>query len=185
MKAAEILQGAGQKTALAVFGMSIHEVSFRNYERMGGTLLLGDRVTGGNFDGDRLISVCTANLGSIRMNAANFIIATGKFFGKGLVADMNRIYEPVFGLDVRYEADRSKWFDPDFKASQPFLGFGVITDEQGHPFINGQRITNLFACGELLEGMTCAQSDDMSAVIAGAEKVANTIMEEWPCRSTI
>ena len=68
------------------------------------------------------------------------------------VADMDRVYEPLFGLDVEYEKDRSKWFDPDFFAPQPFLSFGVRVDADGHPSVQGVTVNNLLVKGEILAG---------------------------------
>lgn len=176
MSVASALQAAGRKTAVIGAGRSIHEVEVAPYERLGGTLLLGDSVTEGVFEGDRLRAVHTANLGTYPLEAEYFVIATGKFLGCGLVADMEGVYEPLFGLDVDYEADRSRWFDPRFEAPQPFLRFGVRTDGRLRPSIGGRTVENLFACGELLAGISA--TDGREDILESARSVIGFIKEE-------
>ena len=169
MQVAAALQRSGRKTAVIGLGRSINEVEVKPYEQLGGTLLIGDSVTGGIFDGDRLQAVRTANLGAYPLEADDFVIATGKFLGRGLVADMDGIYEPLFGLDVDYDQDRSLWFDADFGACQPFLLFGVRTDAQSRPSVGGRTVTNLYACGELLAGVSAVEGRD--AIAGSAARV--------------
>lgn len=173
VKVAAELSGCGMNTALISAGRSVAEVSTAGYEAAGGTLLMGDTVISGTFAGDRLLSVRTSNLGSYELKADYFVIATGKFLGKGLVADMDRIFEPVFGLDVEYDSDRSLWFDYDFGGEQRFLTYGVRTDALSRPSVGGVTVENLFACGELLHGISAVTGKDMIGV--SAEAVASTI----------
>ena len=169
MQVAGELQRSGRKTAVIGLGRSINEVEVRPYEQLGGTLLIGDSVTEGVFRDDRLQAVKTANLGDYLLEADAFVIATGKFLGRGLVADMDGVYEPLFGLDVDYDPDRSRGFDASFEAPQRFLGFGVRTDAQSRPSIGGRTVRNLYACGELLAGVSAV--DGKEAIGQSAEKV--------------
>ena len=84
------------------------------------------------------------------VSADKYILATGRFFSGGLLADMEKVYEPVFGLDLDFPDDRSLWFDPDFNADQPFMRFGVVADADGHPFIGGVRQDNIIVIGDIL-----------------------------------
>ena len=96
------------------------------------------------------LSVKTAN--GITLEAAEFVLATGRFFSRGLVADMEGVREPLFGADVDFPADRSKWFDPDFFAPQPFESFGVKTDKAGKILKDGKPVENVYAVGKILGG---------------------------------
>lgn len=146
------LQKAGRRCAIVAEGLSLVETPRKEFVSMGGVLLSGDSVTGGKFDGNVLKSVSTRNLTGTPLEADSFILATGKFFSKGLVATMDRIYEPVFGCDVEYDIDRGKWVDPDFFADQPFERYGVTADSMGRVSIYGKVIDNLYAAGEILAG---------------------------------
>lgn len=95
-------------------------------------------------------SVKTAN--GITLEAAEFVLATGRFFSRGLVADMEGVREPLFGADVDFPADRSKWFNPDFFAPQPFESFGVKTDKAGRILKGGKPVENVYALGKILGG---------------------------------
>ena len=167
------------KTAVIAAGRSISETDLRPYEKAGGTLLMGDSVTEGMFSSPtdgllRLDAVKTANFGDYPLFADTFVIATGKFLGKGIIADMDKVYEPVFGLDVDFDPDRSNWFDPDFAAAQRFLEFGVRVDALGRPSIGGKTVGNLFACGELLAGVSSVSGREASA--RSADTVISSIL---------
>lgn len=142
----------GKGCVIVSEGLSLNDTPRKEYLAAGGVLLPGDGVTGGEWKGNRLECVFTRNLGQTRLEADNFILATGKFFSKGLVATMDRIYESIFGCDVRYDKDRDKWCAEDFSDEQPFESFGVITDSSGLVYINGEKAENLYAAGEILEG---------------------------------
>lgn len=175
---ASSLQDSGLKCAVITAGRSIHGQSVAAFEEKGGYVLADDVVASSRIEGGRILSVCTSKLGDIVLEARAFVIATGKFFSKGLVADMHKVYEPVFGLDVEYDEDRSTWFDADFAAHQHFLDFGVKVDEASHPSIAGQTITNLYAVGEIVAGCSCAESDNSAVVAEAAAKVSQMIKEE-------
>lgn len=129
------------------------QLGLRDYFiRLGGTFLAGDTVTGGDFSGNRLSRIFTVNFGDMPLYADNFVISTGSFFGHGLIADMERIYEPVFGLDLNVDAGRTEWYNKDFYASQPYMAYGVVTDEEFRPSRKGETIENLYATGALLAG---------------------------------
>jgi len=56
----------------------------------------------------------------------------------------------VFNLDVAYSENRNDWYDPDFNKEQPYMGFGVKTDEALHPMRDGVPFKNLYATGSIL-----------------------------------
>ena len=163
MTAATELQRSGLRCAVVATGLSLHEAPRRDFKAAGGTLLAGDSVVGGRIEDGKLLEVRTEKLGDAALEADWFILATGKYFSKGIVADMDRVYEPLFGLDVDYDEDRAKWFDPSFAAPQPFLEFGVRT-EGGCALKDGSPISNLLPAGEVLAGISSAEGDATSAI---------------------
>lgn len=169
MTAALKLQQAGMHCAVVSEGLSLSPVPLNEFLQAGGVMLQGDSVTGGLISGGLLRSVQTRNLVGTVMEADNFILATGKFFSKGLIATMNRIYEPIFDCDVRYPASREDWVNRDFHADQPFEHFGVLTDSRGHVSIKGEIIGNLYAAGEIMAGAPdiCASASDVVEDILG------------------
>lgn len=158
MTAATALQGAGLNCAVIAEGLSLHIAPRQEFKAAGGTLLAGDRVVAGKFEDGRLLCVATEKLAGIPIEADSFVLATGKYFSRGIVADMDKVYEPLFGLDVEYDEDRTGWFDPSFAAPQRFLEFGVKT-EGGCALKDGKPVVNLFPAGEVLAGVSSAQGD--------------------------
>lgn len=127
------------------------QIQLHNYfQKLGGTYLLGDNVTGGKIENGRLHSVVTANHGDMELSAENFVIAAGSFFSHGLIATQECIKEPIFGLDICAEKRRSEWYDKDLYAHQPYMGYGVVTDEKLRCRIDGECIENLYAVGSIL-----------------------------------
>lgn len=146
-KAVELLQ-QGKKVAVICKGHSLYGFSPAQFQLLGGTLLM-DTVVEGRTDSGKAIAVYTEKLHEVALEASEFYLATGKFFAGGLVADMDKVYEPVFGLDVEYDSDQSKWFSPKFFDPQPFMSFGVKTTPEGCAIKVGNPIVNLFPIGEI------------------------------------
>lgn len=122
------------------------------YEKCGGVYLLGDTVVSGSISNGKLEYVKTANLGDTRLEADEFILATGSFFSYGLEVLPDRIRETIFNLDTDVPDQRDKWFDRDFLHSQPYMTYGVKTDNHFRTFLAGTPVTNLRAAGAILGG---------------------------------
>ena len=118
----------------------------------GGTFLKGDEATGARFEGGKVAAVSTVDFGDIDLTAENYVLATGSYFGHGLISGVDSVTEPVFGSDVIFDADREKWYDKDFFSKQGFIGFGVATDADFHVMKDGKAVENLYAAGSVLGG---------------------------------
>lgn len=178
LTAAVELQKAGLGCVVVSEGLSLHETPSREFIALGGTLLRGDSALQGSWDGSTLKSVHTRNLERTALEADYFILATGKFFSKGLKATMTAVVEPVFGVDVQYDEDRDKWCDTDFCSDQPFESFGVLTDAEGHVLVGGVPAANLFAAGEILAGVNSIGDDAEERIRATAIKAAGRILSK-------
>ena len=122
----------------------------RRFEVLGGTFLMGDEVTSAALHEGVVSSITTRNLDTARLFADHFILASGGFFSKGLVATPTQVFEPLFGLDIEYPEDRNAWYDPDFFADQPYMDYGVRTDAGLHALKDGMPVKNLYAVGSVL-----------------------------------
>ena len=120
------------------------------FQKLGGVYLLGDNVTGGEIQDDRLVSITTENHGDMKLCADSFILASGSFFSHGLIASQDAIYEPILGLDVVADEQRSEWYDKNLYAHQPYMGYGVVTDSRLRCMKGGEVIENLYAVGSVL-----------------------------------
>ena len=148
----------------------------RRFEVLGGTFLMGDEVTSAAMHEGIVSSVTTRNLDTARLFADHFILATGGYFSKGLVSTPTLVNEPLFGLDIDYPEDRNAWYDPDFFADQPYLNFGVKTDESLRAVKDGVPLQNLYAIGSILGNTRKADYGTAAGLaIRTAFAVADTI----------
>lgn len=122
------------------------------FRRLGGFYMIGDSVVKGNFKGDKLEFVQTVNFGDDRLHADKFIFAGGSFFSHGLQANPDKIVEPVFGLDVPAPTVRAEWFDTNIFKRQPYMSFGIATDDEFKALKEGRPIENLYVIGSSLAG---------------------------------
>ena len=148
----------------AVAGMRM-QAQLRHYFRMlGGTYLMGDTAVSGTFDQDRLTAVTTAKLGDMPLKADHFVLATGSFVSRGLMADYERVYEPVLGVDVDADADRECWTRFGVLNAQAYTQYGVATDNSLRCLIEGKPIANLRAIGSVLSGHDAIKMGDGTGV---------------------
>ncbi|MCM1504944.1 MAG: anaerobic glycerol-3-phosphate dehydrogenase subunit GlpB [Muribaculum sp.] len=162
---------------MSVGGMRA-QMSLRKYFlKLGGTYLIGDKVTAGRFENDRLVAVSTQNLGDMPLEADNFILATGSFFSHGIEANPTSIYEPIFGLDVVASASRPDWCDMDIYKTQNYMQYGVVNDGDFHVYKDGNKISNLRAVGAVLAGCNSMKEESGGGVsLLTSIKVADDIL---------
>ena len=153
------------------------QLAVRDYfTSLGGTFMPGDTVVSGRIDGGRLNSIQTANFGNMPLEADNFVMSTGSFFGHGLIATIDRIYEPVLGLDLNVSEGRTAWYNKDVYAPQPYMAYGVTTDESFRPSVKGKTIENLYATGALLAGFNALKEGSGAGItLATAFSAADNI----------
>ena len=164
-------------TPPSVPGIRTQRALKKAFEAAGGIFLMGDEAVASEFDGDRVLSIRTANLGDIRIEADNFVLASGNLFGKGLVASPDKVCEPVFGLDVDYPSERNDWYDENFFARQNYTGFGVKTDAAFRAVKDGVTLKNLYVIGSEVGGCNpLAEGSGAGVSIMTALSVADSIL---------
>lgn len=136
----------------------------KHFLGLGGTILTGDTVTGGKFTEGRLCAVVTSHLPGEELYADTFILAAGSFVSHGLASNYERVYEPVFGLDVTAAADRQEWYQEYIFDAQPYMEFGVNTDSSFRASLAGKTVSNLFAVGSILSGQNSLKLADATGV---------------------
>ena len=148
----------------------------RRFVQNGGTFLLGSMVKNGKMVGDRVVSVEAKNFPDQDIEADHFVLATGSFMSGGLVSTPEEIREPIFGLDVDYEGKCGEWSNERLFDTQPYMEFGVKTDNEFHAIKNGHPIENLYAIGSILSGHNSLKlADDTGVAIMTALQVARQI----------
>lgn len=129
------------------------QILIRNrFQELGGTYFLGDKVEEGVFEGKKLLNIQTYNHGDIKLEAKEFVLASGSFYSKGMIAGPDSLYEPIFGLDIDGTKDRKKWFDENIFNDQAYMKFGLKTDANFKAQFDGQTIENLYVAGSGLGG---------------------------------
>lgn len=170
--AAKALLDKGLRCALIAEGHSADDPDLKPLTAAGLSMYLGDRVLSGDIEDGRVAAIHTLKMEDEPIIADNYIFAPGKYFSRGIVADMDKVYEPVFNLDVEYETDRTLWFDSDFAQEQKFMRFGVRNYGQGRVAREGVVLGNVFAAGEVLAGISTLDARETVAASA-LEAVSN------------
>lgn len=147
------------------------------FEKAGGRFFIGDTVIDADFDEDgKVKSVGTANFDDIRIFADDFVLASGSFFSKGLVATPEKVTEPIFGVDLTYMEGRENWFDMNFWNRQNYISFGAAIDSNLNAAIEGRTVGNLYAIGSLIGGSNtlyegCGGGIAMITAMAAADNI--------------
>ncbi|MBM4307658.1 MAG: anaerobic glycerol-3-phosphate dehydrogenase subunit B [Deltaproteobacteria bacterium] len=99
-------------------------------------------------------------------SADHFILATGRFIGGGLLADRERIVEPLFNLPVSYIGSQEEWFGKSFFAQHSIHGYGILTDASLRPIDeNGKPIfENVWVAGTILSGHHCVNEKSREGI---------------------
>ena len=162
----------------SVPGIRTQLVLRRAFERMGGVFMLGDSVAKADLKNGEIAAIYTENHGDYGIKAHCYVLATGSYFSKGLVARPDSVVEPVFGCDVDYEKKRADWYDSSFFAQQGYMRFGVVTDDCFRAVKNGKSLANLYAAGSVLCGFDALQQGCGAGVsMLSALYVADKIMK--------
>jgi glycerol-3-phosphate dehydrogenase subunit B len=118
---------------------------FRMGHPVSGAMVKDGRCEGISIDNPPLIA---------EYRADRFILATGRFLGGGLWAEMDRIIEPVFDIPVFQPGERGQWFGERFfgPEAHPIHRAGVVTDADLRPVDAAGRVflANVRAAGSIL-----------------------------------
>ncbi|WP_338667937.1 glycerol-3-phosphate dehydrogenase subunit GlpB [Pseudodesulfovibrio methanolicus] len=111
-------------------------------------------VTEAGMDRDGFRFVVGRGGGKTEVRAGAAILATGRFFGKGLMADRHAIREAVFDLPVVQPETREQWHDREFFNARGHAAnaSGLEVDELFRPLARDGRPAHerLFAAGAIL-----------------------------------
>lgn len=164
--------------SVSVPGIRAQRLLTEEFVRLGGEMIQGDRVVGFTMKDGRIESLTTIKHSDMLFVADDYILATGSFFGRGLVATPEAVEETLFGLDVEAAKEREEWSSRHILDAQPFQRFGVRTDNRLHPSIGGRRVENLYAVGSVLCGADAVKEGcGAGVVISTALMAADEILQ--------
>lgn len=163
----------------SVPGVRVQTLLRKHFANLGGVYMLGNTVTGGHVEDGRLRYVETSLLPDERLEADDFVLATGSFASDGLKSNYERVFEPIFDLDTTAPADRMKWVTSSVFDDQPYRSYGVKVNASMQAQKGGQTISNLYVAGAVLGGHNAAKLADGAGVdMVTALRVAQYILEK-------
>lgn len=147
----------------SVTGIRISTLLKQKFHELGGTILVGNKAISGEFKDNKLDSITIQQLPDEKFYADNFILATGSFLSHGIESNYNRIYEPIFDLDVESDLDRKNWTVENVYSTQPYMSYGVKVNNDFKVSKAGKIIKNLYAIGSVI----CGNNDVQLSSYAG------------------
>lgn len=161
----------------SLLGVNLHQALLSRFRMLGGMVMPGDRVECANVTLPEK-TLYTRNHVDIPLKAQHVVLASGSFFSNGLVAEFDRVVEPIFGLDVDYASERAGWSQAEVLAPQPYRQFGVKTDDKLRPSINGKTLDGVYAIGAVLAGFDpLSQGCGAGVSLLSALSVADTLLQ--------
>lgn len=139
----------------SVPGLRLREALEEVAGRGGAKLLIGTRAVGFIRSRRSCIAVTVAGaMEEARLEARGFILAGGRFLGRGLVATRSGVKEPLLDLPVYQPRRRSEWHRDRFldPGGHPLNKAGLVVDEHMRPLNSDGCVAygNLFAAGSVL-----------------------------------
>lgn len=162
----------------SVPGVRVQKALRSYFEKIGGVFMMGNKVCGGEIEDGKVKHIETTLLPDEQLIADNYILATGSFQSEGLMSNYVKVYEPVFDLDVDASDKRTEWVDTMVYNAQPYMEYGVKTNNVFQTQKNGSTIENLYAIGSVLSGHNAIKQADgtgvsMVTAIAVAKNILN------------
>lgn len=163
----------------SVPGIRLQQLLKKRFQALGGTFISGDSVISAEVQNGKVMSVTSERHSDSKFSADKFIFACGSFFSTGLRASKERIYEPIVDLDMEYKGEHGDWFNPNIYGEQPYMSFGVKTDNQFHVYLKDEVLKNAYATGQMLAGNSPLKTPCMGGISAiSGLHVANLIINE-------
>ena len=147
----------------SVPGVLMQKALKQRLRNLGGMILDNNTVLRGTIT-DCLENIVTDKIEDPMLAADHFVLATGTFLSGGLTSNYTHVSEPIFGLDVDADTNRQAWHVEDFYEKQPYMRFGVHTDDTFHTSKDGKTIPNLYAIGSVLSGKDSVRAADREGV---------------------
>jgi glycerol-3-phosphate dehydrogenase subunit B len=169
----------------SVTGIRIKQAFEKHLRKLGVRLFTQKRVLDVNTIGARksfLLSVGDQTV-DFKVSSLGIILASGRFIGKGLMADRKKIRETLFDLPVYQTWDRSKWHLMDFldATGHPINLAGLETDRLFRPLdrLGQPAFARLFAAGSILAHQDWMRMKCGSGLaVATAYKAVNAFLQQ-------
>jgi glycerol-3-phosphate dehydrogenase subunit B len=99
-------------------------------------------------------------------SADRYILATGRFIGGGLVANEEKIFEPIFNLPVAQPKLREDWFKNAFFNRHPIHEAGILTDSSFRSIDESGNLIleNVWVAGSILSHHHCFEEKSREGI---------------------
>lgn len=170
-------------TPPGVVGLRLYKMLLKALNDIGVTIVEQAHVVKANYNNYKIESVVTSHFGRERIYVADdFILATGSYLGGGLVAENNKVTEPIFSLPVANITNETIGFNEKMFSSvaQPFMTTGIKINKNMKPIDADSNVifTNLYAVGNILANFDYATEKSGSGVsLATAYKAAREVLK--------
>ena len=165
----------------SLLGIRQHKQLRDRFESMGGIMFNGDRALRADIQNNQVHKIYTQLHQEDAITAEFFVLASGSFFSNGLMAEFERIFEPVFEADIielpHFNAQqRASWTSPRFSAPQPYYSAGVVINDKCQVQKCGRFLTNLYAAGNVIGGyngieLGCGSGVAVVTALTAAEQI--------------
>ncbi|MFZ7199352.1 glycerol-3-phosphate dehydrogenase subunit GlpB [Avibacterium avium] len=141
----------------SLLGMRQRKALKAEFEKLGGVMLNGDKALRAEIIDHQVKALYTQLHQDDALYAEHFVLASGHYFSSGIVAEFDRILEPIFDLDIIGYGDfdndkRLSWTKDRFSAPQPYQSAGVKINAKCQVQKRGEILTNLYAVGSVIGG---------------------------------
>ncbi|SMB87600.1 glycerol 3-phosphate dehydrogenase (quinone) subunit B [Pasteurella testudinis DSM 23072] len=160
----------------SLLGIRQHRLLQKAFEQAGGIMMKGDSVLRAEMTATQVTALYTRLNEEVALSAEHYVLASGSFFSNGLVASFDQIIEPIFGLDLFKQEQRSQWTHHRFAASQPYQQFGAKINARCQAIKQQQVVENLYAIGAVVGGYDaihqgCGSGVAVVTALAAAEQI--------------
>ncbi len=98
----------------AVAGIRLRELLEQKLPTLGATIISQQKVQKIIFDKNNIQLFLQDNYGPVKIVANNILMASGRFLSGGLVADYQKITEPLIDLPIQQPKGRENWFSESY-----------------------------------------------------------------------
>lgn len=169
--------------APSVTGIRLRELMLSVLRKQGVVFIEKAYVCGSIVENGKVVAVTTKDFGRQRTYRADeFILASGGFYGAGLVADQENVKEVVFDLPIVAPARVEDWTNTKMFSNekQPFAMIGIAVNEQLQPVdAEGDVIyPNVRVIGRSLAGYDfCFEKSGNGVALTSAYKAVSLIVK--------
>lgn len=162
----------------SVTGYRLRQMMLSYARKVGVTIVEKAKVVSAHVENGKCEYVMTEGFDRQRKYyAKDFVLASGGIYGGGLISDMGKLTEAVFGLEIPVPEDQKKWSHKDLISDQKqiFAQFGVAVDSALAPVAadGSALISNVKVIGRSLAGYDfCVEKSGNGVAIATAYKAA-------------